>query len=328
MTGPGVRMSGCLAVGIARARRRSNGMTYQFPKAKRGRARGFKAWQPRAASRELLEQVHEVLRQYRANLPVTARQVFYRLVGAYGFDKSESAYERLSNLLNRARRAGLVPWSAIRDDGFHRGRHTGWASLGQFAEAVEAWVDEFRADRQAGQPRRLAVWCEAGGMVPQLERVAGEYSVPVFSSGGFDSVTAKHDKAEQFAEMGSVLVLHVGDHDPSGVHVFGSLDEDVRAFCSELGGQVEFRRLAVLPEHVTRYGLITSPAKASDRRTFTGETVQAEALPPDVLANLVRSAIASELDLRVYLEVLEQEREQRATLAAWSASLERLEGER
>lgn len=301
-------------------------MAYQLPKAKRGRARGFKAWQPRAASRELLEQVDEVLRQYRANLPVTARQVFYRLVGAFGFDKSEAAYERLSNLLNRARRAGLVPWSAIRDDGFHRGGHTGFASLGEFAEVVQAWVDDYQVDRQAGQSRRLAVWCEAGGMVPQLERVAGRYSVPVFSSGGFDSVTAKHDKAEQFAAMGSVLVLHIGDHDPSGVHVFCSLDEDVRAFCGELGGQVEFRRLAVLPEHVADYGLVTSPAKASDRRAFTGETVQAEALPPDVLADLVRSAIESELDLQVYAGVLEQEREQQVTLAAWAGSLERLEG--
>jgi hypothetical protein len=302
-------------------------MAYQLPKAKRGRARGFKAWRPRAQSRELLGQVHEVLRQYQANLPVTNRQVFYRLVAAYGFDKSEAAYERLSNLLNRARRSGEVPWSAIRDDGFHRGGHTGWASLGEFAETVQAWVDGYRVDRQAGQTRRVAVWCEAGGMVPQLERVAGEYSVPVFSSGGFDSVTAKHDKAEQFAAMGSVLVLHLGDHDPSGVHVFGSLDEDVRAFCHELGGRVEFRRLAVLPEHVAKYGLVTSPAKASDRRAFDGETVQAEALPPDVLADVVRSAIESELDPEEYAAALDRERDQRATLAAWAADLERLDGE-
>jgi hypothetical protein len=303
-------------------------VSYVLPTAKRGRPRGFKAWQPRAATRELLEQVHEVLHVYRSHLPCTARQVFYRLVAAFGFDKSEAAYERLGNVLNRARRAGLVPWSAIRDDGFHRGRHTGWESLGEFAETVQAWVDRYQVDRQAGQERRLAVWCEAGGMVPQLERVAGEYSVPVCSSGGFDSVTAKHDKAEQFAAMGSVLVLHVGDHDPSGVHVFGSLDEDVRAFCRELGGEVEFRRLAVLPKHVEQFGLVTSPAKVSDRRAFHGATVQAEALPPDVLAGLVRSAIESELDLAVYAEVLEREREQRATLAAWAGSLERLEGER
>ena len=301
-------------------------MTYQLPKAKRGRARGFKAWRPQAATRELLEQVQEVLRQYRAHLPVTNRQVFYRLVAAYGFEKSESAYERLGNVLNRARRAGLVPWSSIRDDGFHRGGHTGWESLGEFAATVQAWVDGYRVDRQAGQDRRLALWCEAAGMVPQLERVAREYSVPVFSSGGFDSVTVKHDKAEQFAAMQRVLVLHIGDHDPSGVHVFRSLDEDVRAFCGELGGEVEFRRLAVLPEHVDEHGLETSPPKASDRRAFDGETVQAEALPPDVLAAIVRRAVESEIDMEAYAAALADEREQRSRLAAWAERLESLEG--
>lgn len=300
-------------------------MTYVLPTAKHGRPRGFKAWRPRAATRELLEQVQAVLRQYQSHLPVTNRQVFYRLVAAYGFEKSEAAYERLGNVLNRARRAGLVPWSAIRDDGFHRGRHTGWSSLGEFRETVAAWVEEYRVDRQAGQERRLAVWCEAGGMVPQLERVASEYSVPVFSSGGFDSVTAKHDKSEQFAAMGRVLVLHVGDHDPSGVHVFGSLDEDVRAFCSELGGQVEFRRLAVLPDHVAEFGLETSPPKASDRRAFDGETVQAESLPPDVLASIVRHAVEGELDMEAYAEALDLEREQRSQLAAWARNLDWLD---
>jgi hypothetical protein len=39
---------------------------------------------------------------------------------------------------------------------------------------------------------------------------------------------------------GAVPVMDIGDHDPSGVHVFGSLDEDVGAFVAELGGGVEF----------------------------------------------------------------------------------------
>ncbi len=301
-------------------------MPYELPKAKCGRARGFKPWRPREASRVLLEQVSQVLEQYEQHLPVTNRQVFYRLVAAYGFEKTEQAYERLGNILNRARRAGMIPWEAIRDDGFHRGRHTGWESIADFANAVQSHVDSYRIDRQAGQDRRLALWCEAAGMVPQLERIATEFSVPVLSSGGFDSVTVKHDQAKQFAGMGSVLVLHVGDHDPSGVHVFGSLDEDVRAFCEELGGHVEFRRLAVLPEHVEKYSLETSAAKANDRRAFTGDTVQAEALPPDVLAAIVRQAVETEIDYEAYVQALDYERQQREQLSRWSESLASITG--
>ena len=54
-------------------------------------------------------------------------------------------------------------------------------------------------NRQAGQPVQLYLWCEAGGMVPQLARVADPYDVPVLSGGGFDSITMKHELAVEFA---------------------------------------------------------------------------------------------------------------------------------
>jgi hypothetical protein len=48
---------------------------------------------------------------YRTN---TVRQIYYRLIGAYGYDKDANASERLGELINRARRAGLIPMDAIR----------------------------------------------------------------------------------------------------------------------------------------------------------------------------------------------------------------------
>ncbi len=164
-------------------------------------------------------------------------------------------------------------------------------------------------DRQQGQPRRLVVWCEAAGMAPQLQAICAPYSVPVFSSGGFDSVTAKHNIAHEFASLGSVVVLHIGDHDPSGVHVFGALDEDVSAFLLELGGVAEFVRLAVLPEHIKAFHLPTAPPKATDRRNFHGATVQAEALPPDQLAATVQQAIEARFDQQAYHQASLRSRE-------------------
>ncbi len=301
--------------------------TASLPRAVCGRARGFKGWVPTARSLLLLENVAAVLEQYREHLPVTLRQVFYRLVAAYGLEKTEKSYQSLTEKLNRARRAGLVPWDAIRDDGFHGGGHLGWESVAEFAATVRGWVDRYRIDRQIGQERRVALWCEAAGMVPQLERVAREFSVPVFSSGGFDSLTVKHQKAQHFAAMGDVLVLHVGDHDPSGVHVFASLDEDVGAFVRRMGGSVQFERLAVLPDHVERYGLETAPPKATDRRACHGETVQAEAIPPDVLAGVVRRAIVGNLDPDVMAAAVELERQQREQLGSWAAALDSIGGE-
>ena len=59
-------------------------------------------------------------------------------------------------------------------------------------------------------------------MVPQLELASPtDYGVPVISGGGFDFLTAKHDFAEEIAAGDRpVTVLHIGDLDPSGAHLY------------------------------------------------------------------------------------------------------------
>ena len=89
--------------------------------------------------------------------------------------------------------------------------------------------------------------------------------------------------------------------------MFGSLDEDVRAFLASMGGDVDFVRLAVTREHVERLSLPTAPAKPTDRRAFSGDTVQAEAIPPDELARIVRGAIVDRLDGHILEAVLAAE---------------------
>ncbi len=174
------------------------------------------------------------------------RQVFYRLVGRHGYDKTEHAYARLGEALNRARRAGLVPFGAIRDDGAARVEAHHWAGPEAFQADVARWARGFRLDRQGGQHRRLWLLCEAAGMAPMLARAADPYGVPVLSSGGFDSLTAKHALARELAtcDAPAAEVLHVGDLDPSGEHLFASLAEDVGAMAAALGGAApRFSRL-------------------------------------------------------------------------------------
>ena len=45
-------------------------------------------WQPQMKTVELLNKVKAVLVEYEAYLPLTVRQTFYRLVGAWGYDKT------------------------------------------------------------------------------------------------------------------------------------------------------------------------------------------------------------------------------------------------
>jgi len=57
--------------------------------------RGFRSWTPKPETLELLDQVKGILKEYRAYLPPTCRQVFYRLVAAHGYEETEPAYKRL-----------------------------------------------------------------------------------------------------------------------------------------------------------------------------------------------------------------------------------------
>lgn len=84
---------------------------------RRSRPKGYAAWRPQQKTKVLLDQVFAVLDEYDDHLPLTVRQIFYRLVGQYDYDKTEQAYDRLAEHLVRARRARLVPFDVIRDDG-------------------------------------------------------------------------------------------------------------------------------------------------------------------------------------------------------------------
>ena len=159
----------------------------------RRRPRGYADWRPQRTTRDLLGQVEAVLAEYVEHLPLTVRQVFYRLVGGYGYDKTEQAYERLCNHLVRARRAQMIRFDALRDDGVTVLADSWYAEVADFHDHVRQEANGYRRDKQAGQPAYVELWCEAAGMMPQLQRVAEEYSVPVFSCGGFASLSAGSD---------------------------------------------------------------------------------------------------------------------------------------
>src|SRR6476659_7723521 len=95
--------------------------------ARTTRVRGLAPWQPQRKTRILLGSVQTVLDEYLEYLPLTVRQVFYRLVGAHGYDKTEKAYANLCEHLNRARRASLIPFETIRDDGTTLSEPLAWA---------------------------------------------------------------------------------------------------------------------------------------------------------------------------------------------------------
>jgi hypothetical protein len=292
------------------------------PDGKRTRPRGFVSWAPRDNARLAVTATQEVLDEYEDHLPLTIRQIYYRLVAKGVLDKTDHQYQNLIDYLGRARRAQLIPFSAIRDDGFIERAGFDFTDLADAQDYFERLAAGARFDLQAGQPSRLVLWCEAQGMVPQLVAVARPFGVSVVSSGGFDSLTAKHDMAVKLSQEPHT-VLHIGDHDVSGEDMHKALSEDLTAFTQAFMGGVEFERIAVTPEQIEQYDLPTQPVKPP-KPSASGKvskpklkfTVQAEALPPDVLAAVAREAIESRLAVAPYRAALKRQEKWRKALAA------------
>jgi hypothetical protein len=285
------------------------------------RPRGYAEWKPNEDSLRLVGQIQEILDEYRAQLPMTARQIFYRLVGAFDYDKTERAYSNLCEKLVRARRAQMISFADIRDDGtVEHAAGGGYGGPGDFWHELKESGQWYRRPAREGQEYRIELWCEAAGMAPQLARVAEPYGVPVYSTGGFSSVTVTHEIGERVtaAELPTIF-LHVGDFDPSGESIFDAIAGDALHFVAGMNGggllkdhvdRFRARRVALTEDQVTEHDLPTAPAKRSDSRSvnWDAETCQLEALPPDDLAEIIREAIEEWTDLD-QLRAIEQQGE-------------------
>ncbi len=276
---------------------------------------------PRAKTRALLDQAQAVLDEYREYWPLTIRQIFYRMVGAHGYDKSEAAYNRLCHHLANARRARIIPFHAIRDDGVTTYRRDHFEDRDDFLRHVRGMGKRYTRNKLSGQELHIEVWCEAAGMLPQIDDVTAPFSVRAYSSGGFDSLTAKKDLADRIVSIEKpAIILHLGDCDPSGEDIFNAVAQDVTAFVEadrQFGTvTVDFHRIALTREQVAAYDLPTAPPKASDTRSasWKGGTCQLEALPPNVIADILKEALWQHIDATKYLEDCEAEKADRAQI--------------
>jgi hypothetical protein len=127
-------------------------------------------WQPQKKTRVMLSRVLDVLMEYEAQLPLTNRQIYYRMIGRFGYPKGEKFERSLYGLLDNARRAEEIPFSWIRDDGIMSCGGFWYGGVQHFFRNEWRASQDYKRDVQDEQEVRLQVWCEAAGMIPQLRR--------------------------------------------------------------------------------------------------------------------------------------------------------------
>jgi hypothetical protein len=144
-----------------------------------------------------------------------------------------------------------------------------------------------------------------------IEDDCRQLAVSLYPAGGFSSITLAYEAASFIndgADGKRVVIFYVGDYDPAGVLIDVALERELR---QHLDPEVDldFRRLAITPQQISRYDLPTKPRKATDKRALHVEhTVEAEAMPAHILRELLRAEVEALLpdDALAVTKVTEQ----------------------
>jgi hypothetical protein len=99
----------------------------------------------------VLRDVRSVIEQYQAQLPLAIRQIYYVMLGKFGYPKGRQFERRLSYVINRARRARLIDFDHIRDDTSVVYQEQWYADIDHYYTVELERRKEFKRDR-SGQP--------------------------------------------------------------------------------------------------------------------------------------------------------------------------------
>jgi hypothetical protein len=230
--------------------------------------------------------------------PMTVRQVFYQMVSRGVIPKTEAQYKQtVCRLLIQLRREGVLPYDWIADNTRLQRKPRSFQDLD---DALEFTAKTYRRALWGEQGVYVEVWCEKDALSGILYDVTYEYDVPLMISRGFSSLSFLHSAGEFLRTVDVPAYLYYfGDHDPSGVEIDRKIESEIRGFAPD--AEIYFERVAVKREQILSMGLPTRPTKTTDSRSksFEGESVELDAIPPSALRDLCRNCIERHIDLSI-----------------------------
>lgn len=249
--------------------------------------------------------------------------------------------------------AGHLDWEHIVDRTRSPRGNSHWTSP---AQIIRGAAYSYARDKWANQPARVEVWVEKEALAGVVQRAASAMDCSYFSCRGYVSQSAMWRAARRIAGHLSdgrterVVVLHLGDHDPSGmdmtrdirerlghfigvdysreqmVELYGGTDlddhqrETLMADVDHYMNRLEVRRIALNTPQIQEYDPPPNPAKLTDARAagyverYGYESWELDALPPDALDELIRDEITEVMDPELYAAEEAQEQAERDRL--------------
>ena len=273
--------------------------------------RQYKDIKFQSKSLDLINLVNQVIDEYDAQgYELTLRQVYYQLVARGYIPNNERSYKNLGNLINDGRLAGLIDWYAIVDRTRNLKANAHWETP---ESVIESAKYSYMLDRWKHQPNYVEVWVEKDALIGIVSQICRKLDVPHFSCRGYTSQSEMWSAAQRFIRQShreSRTIIHLGDHDPSGIDMTRDIQERLEMF----GADVEVKRVALTMEQIQTYNPPPNPTKLSDARAtgyiaeFGHECWELDALEPKVITDLIRNEVTALLDADLLLEVENQER--------------------
>lgn len=271
----------------------------------------------RDRSLAIIHIANEIIEEYREQgFILTLRQLYYQFVARDYIENTMRSYKNLASIINNGRLAGYIDWEAIEDRTRNLEKNLHLAGP---REAIELIRDQYGIDMWENQDRRVEVWIEKEALVGVIEGVCRELDVPYFACRGYVSQSEQWRAYKRFESQQPTTIIHLGDHDPSGIDMTRDNQDRLNTFHGDYG-ITDVRRIALNMDQVDLYSPPPNPAKLSDSRAreyiarYGDESWELDALNPKVLISLVRNTVDEYRDIELWNEKEMQLKEEIETL--------------
>lgn len=272
----------------------------------------------RGKSLELIRLVNEVVDEYRAQgYELTLRQAYYQLVARGYIPNNERSYKNIGNLINDGRLAGLIDWHSITDRTRNLRGNSHWNNP---ASVIASAKYSYLLNKWEGQPNYVEVWVEKDALVDIVGQACYPLDTPFFSCRGYTSQSEMWGAAQRFISQNrhrdNCYIIHLGDHDPSGIDMTRDIQERLNLF----GADVYVKRVALTMEQIGTYNPPPNPAKITDSRCskymeeFGDESWELDALEPKVITDLIKEQVTMYRDDEIYQAVCDREEREKEEL--------------
>jgi hypothetical protein len=259
----------------------------------------------------------DILTEYEEKgYQLTLRQLYYQFVARDLIKNDDRNYKRLGSAVSDGRMWGFIDWEHLVDRGRNFLTRTHWRDP---AEIIAATAHSFSRDRWENSEYRFEVWVEKQALEDIVSRACTPLDVGYLACKGYMSQSEMWSAAQRiraFEDTGQqVILLHLGDHDPSGIDMTRDIADRLRGF----GCECDVQRIALTMEQIEQYGPPPNPAKVTDSRfedylsRYGSESWELDALEPEVIVELIRSHVQERVD-ESYTAVHREELEGRTLL--------------